>query len=76
MLGDGRLLLGSQQVDAPELTRRIEFESAHQAHADRALEVRIRADRQVPYRHVEPILLACARCGVWKVTFAVIRPEG
>lgn len=35
-------------------------------------EVRIRADRSVPYRAVEPILLAAARSGVTDVKFAVI----
>jgi len=35
------------------------------------LEVRIRCDRKVPYSVVEPIMIACARQGVWKVTFAV-----
>ena len=42
---------------------------------DRPLEVRIRSDRNVPYRVVEPVLLACARSGVWNVTFAVIRGQ-
>lgn len=35
-------------------------------------EVRIRTDRTVPYRTIEPILLACARAGVSKVKFAVL----
>jgi hypothetical protein len=26
----------------------------------------------LPYRMVEPIMLACARAGVWNVTFAVV----
>jgi biopolymer transport protein ExbD len=37
--------------------------------------VRIRGDRTVAYRHVESILLACARAGIWNVAFAVYRPE-
>ena len=40
-----------------------------------ALQVRIRSDRSVPYRFVEPILLACARAGIWDVSFAVYRAE-
>ena len=39
-------------------------------------EVRIRSDRSVPYRFVEPVMIACARAGAWNVTFAVIRKEG
>ena len=37
------------------------------------MEVRMRADRSVPYRAVEPILLACADAGIWNVTFAVVK---
>ncbi|QDU63883.1 biopolymer transport protein ExbD [Planctomycetes bacterium Pan216] len=37
----------------------------------RVLDVRIRADRDVAYRFVEPILVACASAGVWKVSFVV-----
>lgn len=36
-------------------------------------EVRIRADRDVPYRDIEPILLACARAGVTNVKFPVFQ---
>jgi len=38
-------------------------------------EVRIRTDRRVPYRVIEPILLACAELGIKDVTFAVIGPR-
>jgi biopolymer transport protein ExbD len=38
----------------------------------REFEVRIRTDRRVAYRHIEPLLLACARAGVTKVRFAVL----
>ena len=37
--------------------------------------VRIRGDQSVPYREIEPILLACARAGVWNVTFAVVEKQ-
>lgn len=39
------------------------------------VEVRLRADRDVPYRVIKPVLLACARNGIWRVNFAVL-PEG
>lgn len=39
---------------------------------NREFEVRIRTDRHVPYRHLEPLLLACARVGIHKVRFAVL----
>ena len=38
------------------------------------LEVRIRGDRTIPYRVVEPILASCAELNIWNVQFAVIRP--
>jgi len=40
------------------------------------LEVRIRSDQHVPYEVVEPIMLSCARAGIWNVTFAVFREKG
>ena len=39
------------------------------------VEVRIRTDKRVPYQHIEPLLLACARQGITKIRFAVL-PEG
>lgn len=68
VLADGQLLLGSEAVQPEEITRRLEVERTETS-AD--LEVRIRADRTLAYRHVEPLLLACARAQIWNVTFAV-----
>lgn len=68
---DGQLLLGGQVIAPVELGRRIQFENRRQGGE---LEVRIRSDRRVPYRVVEPILSSCAHAGVWRVTLAVIRP--
>jgi biopolymer transport protein ExbD len=39
--------------------------------ADRPLELRIRADRNVPFGEIEPLLVAAARSGVQDVKFAV-----
>ena len=75
VLADGRMLLGSQEVGADELTRRIEFEGRQHQSKGQELEVRIRCARQAPYHFVEPIMLACARNGVSKVTFAVVHKE-
>jgi len=68
----GDVLLSGRVVAPQELQRRIEYERRQ---LGESLEVRIRADRRVAYRHVEPILLACARGGVWNVTFKVIQKE-
>ena len=45
------------------------------AAAGTELEVRIRSDRRVQYRHITPILHACAVAGIRHVTFAVQPPE-
>ena len=39
--------------------------------AGEIFEVRIRADEDVPYSEIEPIMLACARAGISNVKFAV-----
>jgi len=64
-----RIVVGGQQIATEELARLIGFESER---STGHLEVRIRADRTVPYRVVEPIMVACAREGVWRVTFSVV----
>ena len=66
----GRVKVAGRVMSCDELGRLIDYESRR---AGRQLEVRIRSDRRVPYRIVEPIMVACARNGVWKVTFAVVQ---
>lgn len=39
------------------------------------IEVRIRSSRSAPYSAVEPIMLACTKCGVWNVKYAVYREK-
>jgi len=72
VLGSGRLLVAGRAVQAGQLVQR--FRDARSV-SGKDLEVRIRGDRNVAYGSVEPILLACARAGIWNVTFAVYRPE-
>ncbi|MBN1589385.1 MAG: biopolymer transporter ExbD [Pirellulales bacterium] len=64
-----RIMVGGRLFDSDELGRLIRFERER---TEGALEVRIRSDRRVPYRDIEPVMLACARSGVWDVTFAVV----
>jgi biopolymer transport protein ExbD len=66
----GQLMVGGRVMHSDELKQVIGFESRQ---ADGSLEVRIRTDRHVPYQLVEPIMLACAEAGVWRVTFAVLK---
>lgn len=69
---DGAINMGSGAVEGTDLERVI---ASERERAGEDLEVRIRSDRNVAYRHVEPIMVACARSGVWKVSFAVVRRE-
>jgi biopolymer transport protein ExbD len=68
VLADGSAILGSTPAPRDQIARRLEFER-HRSGTD--LEVRIRTDRSIPYGAVEPVLLACAKAGIWNVTFAV-----
>lgn len=69
---DGEVLLGSESIARDELSRRLKVERQE---TSANLEVRIRADRQLAYRHVEPLLLACAEAQIWNVSFAVIEKQ-
>jgi biopolymer transport protein ExbD len=72
VLSDGQVQLGNQAVAIPELTARLRVENLkHNAR----LEVRIRADRSVPYQFVEPVLTASAEAGIWDVKFAVVKEK-
>lgn len=66
---DGAVSLGGKSVELTQLVERLQRERA----ASEELEVRIRADRNVPFQYVEPILKACAQLGIWDVSFAVTR---
>jgi biopolymer transport protein ExbD len=70
VLSDGTLVTANRPIAPPELA--VLLVERRAAHGD-ALEVRIRSDRSVPYSRVEPVLLACARAGVWNVAYAVYR---
>ena len=69
---DRRIMVGGHLLGPREFGQMIGFERARTTDP---LEVRIRCDRNVAYREVEPVMLACARAGVWNVTFAVV-PSG
>ena len=72
VLRDGTLLLAGRTVNPSQLAqwlrRKLDAVGTN-------LQVRIRADRATAYRFVEPIMLACARVGIWDVAFAIYRPE-
>jgi biopolymer transport protein ExbD len=72
VLADGALWLSGRHVLPGELETRLRDRLKD---VGSGLQVRIRGDRSTPYRFVEPIMLACARVGIWDVSFAVYRPE-
>jgi len=72
VLSDGSLILAGHRVLAEELPLRLR-ERLGESGPD--LEVRIRGDREVHYGSVEPIMLSCAKAGIWNVTYAVYRKE-
>jgi biopolymer transport protein ExbD len=74
VFADGRVLVGDLETRLGEITDRLRIERDR---SDDDLEVRIRADRGVPYSAVTPVLLACTEANIWNVTFAVFeRVEG
>ena len=72
VLPGGEIQLSGETVQPAALQSRI---AAERRDAGNDIEVRIRADRTVSYGSVEPIMLACAKAGVWNVTFAVEKRE-
>jgi biopolymer transport protein ExbD len=68
VFADGRVLVGDVETRRGEISGRLRMER-DQLGDD--LEVRIRADRAVPYSAVTPVLLACTEANIWNVTFAV-----
>ena len=70
--GEIQVVVTGNVMNTPNLRSMLDFEVEQAKLEKRALEVRIRCDRRVPYHKVEPIMVTCAAAGVWKVTFAVL----
>jgi biopolymer transport protein ExbD len=68
---EGEIFVGARPLDHKKLEKLLTFERGRQAES---LEIRIRTNRRVPYRAIEPVLIACAESGVWNVSFSVIQP--
>ena len=64
----GTLLLGSELVNTEQLRAVLHRERQS---SDKAIEVRIRTNKEIPYGVIEPILVLCAEAGIWNVSFAV-----
>jgi biopolymer transport protein ExbD len=72
VLSDGTMMMLGRRVAESDLALRLRDKLRD---AGPGIQVRIRSDRGAPYRFVEPIMLACARTGIWDVSFAVYRSE-
>ena len=71
---DRQLHVGGRVVGFDELEQMIFAGGASDNGEERnRFEVSIRGDRTVPYSVIEPIILACARAGVTRVKFSVLR---
>ena len=64
----GEFMLAGRQVTAEQLQQQLYNRIRKDG---RELEVRIRRDRNIAFAKVRPIMLACAKVGIWNVTFAV-----
>jgi len=67
---DETLLVAGKPVGIPEIEQALAQHTA--AGVEAGFEVRIRGDRRVEWRVVEPIMLACARAGITRVGYAVL----
>ncbi|MBQ9874522.1 MAG: biopolymer transporter ExbD [Thermoguttaceae bacterium] len=64
------LYYGAKRIELSQLPDRLRREKTRAGR--RKISVRIRADRDVPYGAVEPILVICAQNGFPDVSFAVV----
>ncbi len=73
---EGQLMVGGRRMQAGQFAHLIAYEYQREKEKQKRdpplMEVRIRTDRKVPYRAVEPVMVACAQSKIWKVTFAVV----
>jgi biopolymer transport protein ExbD len=67
---DKRLMMSGHEATLDEIERRLQIIA--EEHGAERTELRIRADRSIPYSVVEPLLLTAARNGVTKLRFAVL----
>jgi len=65
---EGELMLAGRRVTADQLQSQLHSRIRKEG---RNIEVRIRSDRHIAFSKVRPVMLACAKVGIWNVTFAV-----
>ena len=72
VMPNGDLMHGAGSIPQDEVESMLRFLILK--HGVAATELRIRADRNVMYSHVEPLLLTAAKQGVTRVRFSVLKP--
>ncbi len=63
-----RIFAGGDEIGVSDVERLISLRCANQP---QNFEVRVRADRSVPFADVKPVVLACAQHGITSLKFAV-----
>jgi biopolymer transport protein ExbD len=70
---DGAVAIAGRPVDSATFEQVLAAELAEYSHAQ--IEVQFRADRAAQFQSVQPLLLVCARAGIWQVGFSVKREQ-
>lgn len=73
VLEDGTLMMGGIELPPEQIETRVRGELDRQG---KSIAVRIRGSRNAPFGNVEPIMVACAKAGVWDVSHAVYPDKG
>ncbi|MBI5758758.1 MAG: biopolymer transporter ExbD [Planctomycetales bacterium] len=73
---DESLWLSGNRVTLADVDRMLADAAPEPDSKQAGREVRIRTDREVPYRAIEPLLVTCAKAGVTNIKFAVIQAKG
>ena len=73
MTRNGQLLISGRRVSETQIEDRL---AEHVANNGSNVEIRIRSDRQIPFVRVRPVMLACAKMGIWNVSFSVYPTDG
>ena len=68
---NGLVYLGTREVTLDELQTEL---IRQQRETRLPLEIRIRTDRTVPWRIIEPVLVTCTKAGIGNVSFSVTTP--
>lgn len=68
----GTYHVGNTPHTLDDIERQLLAERAADPAKPHEFELRIRTDRDVPYRQIEPLLMTCARTGITKIKFAVL----